>query len=164
MTEPTPGRGEQDWTDAETLATGAEHSPRRRYGRAAGLVAGGALAGAVIAGSLPAIAGSTAGPSPTAPHGHGVPGWGQGDRGHGKETPLTGTTADKVRAAALAKVPGATVDRLETDADGAAYEAHLTKADGTHVTVKLDKSFAVTGVETGGPGGHDGHGAPPVQG
>ena len=118
-------------------------------------MAGGALAGAVIAGSLPAIAGSTANPTPSAP-GHGSA---QGDRGgdrHGRgdEKALTGTTADRVRAAALAKVPGATVDRLETDADGAAYEAHLTKPDGTRVTVKLDKSFAVTGVETGGPGGH----------
>jgi len=33
----------------------------------------------------------------------------------------------------------------------------MTKADGTHVTVKFDKSFKVTGVEdgmgAGGPGG-----------
>ncbi len=46
--------------------------------------------------------------------------------------------------AAQAAVPGATLDRVETDADGAAYEAHMTKSDGTKVTVKLDSSFNVT--------------------
>jgi uncharacterized membrane protein YkoI len=66
---------------------------------------------------------------------------------HGQETPLTGETAAKVKAAALAKLPGATVDRLETDADGGKYEAHVTKADGTHATVKVDASFTVTAVE-----------------
>ncbi|MEA3077352.1 MAG: hypothetical protein QOF60_2260, partial [Actinomycetota bacterium] len=64
--------------------------------------------------------------------------------GHANETALTGDTADKVTAAALAAVPGATVDRVETDADGSPYEAHLTKADGSHVTVKVDANFAVT--------------------
>ena len=41
---------------------------------------------------------------------------------------LTGTTAAKVKAAALAKYPGATIQRVETDSDGV-YEAHVvTKA------------------------------------
>ena len=60
------------------------------------------------------------------------------------ETVLTGDAADKVTAAALKAVPGATVDRVETDADGDTYEAHVTKADGTHATVKLDASYNVT--------------------
>jgi len=34
-----------------------------------------------------------------------------------RETLLTGDTAAKVKAAALANVPGATVERVETDAD-----------------------------------------------
>ena len=69
---------------------------------------------------------------------------------HGpKETLLTGDTADKVEQAALDKVSGATVIRVETDSDGAAYEAHLRKSDGSEVTVKLDKEFEVTGVENG---------------
>jgi hypothetical protein len=62
-----------------------------------------------------------------------------------------------LKAAALKAVPGGTVYRVETDADGASYEAHMTKADGTRVTVKFDKSFKVTRVEDGmggaGPGG-----------
>jgi uncharacterized membrane protein YkoI len=66
------------------------------------------------------------------------------------ETVLTGDTAAKVKAAAVAKVgSGATVVRVETDADGhAAYEAHMVKADGTPVTVYVDKTFAVVSVES----------------
>jgi hypothetical protein len=46
-------------------------------------------------------------------------------------------------------VPGGTVYRIETDAGDATYEAHMTKADGTEVTVKFDKNLAVTKVEAG---------------
>jgi uncharacterized membrane protein YkoI len=73
-------------------------------------------------------------------------GWG-GQRSD--ETLLTGDTAAKVKAIALAKVPGATVVRVETDADGhAAYEAHLTKSDGTLATVYVDKDLNFVSVET----------------
>ncbi len=66
------------------------------------------------------------------------------------EQRLTGDTESKVRAAALAKVAGGTIQRVETDADGhAAYEAHMVKADGTRVTVYVDKSFDVVSVESG---------------
>jgi hypothetical protein len=61
---------------------------------------------------------------------------------------LTGDVAAKVTAAAKAKEPNATIQRVETDSDGV-YEAHMVRADGTRVTVKVDKSFAVTGVEVG---------------
>ena len=66
------------------------------------------------------------------------------------ETLLTGDTASKVEAAAVAKVgSGATVVRVETDADGhAAYEVHMVKADGTPTTVYVDKQFDVVSVET----------------
>jgi hypothetical protein len=63
---------------------------------------------------------------------------------------LTGDNAAKVRQAALAKVPGGTIERVETDADGnAAYEAHMRKADGSRVTVYVNKSFEVVSVESG---------------
>ena len=65
------------------------------------------------------------------------------------EEELTGDTADKVTAAAEAAVEGGTVERVETDAEGAAYEAHVTTAEGERVTVKLDESFDVTSVEEG---------------
>lgn len=75
-----------------------------------------------------------------------------------KEELLTGDTADKVKAAALAAVPGGTIQRVETDAEGSPYEAHMTKSDGSRVTVKVDKDFKVTNVENdgarGGPGGN----------
>jgi hypothetical protein len=65
------------------------------------------------------------------------------------ETLLTGDTATKVEAAAKAKVPDGTIVRVETDADGhALYEAHMTKADGTLVTVYVDEDFNVVDVET----------------
>ena len=66
------------------------------------------------------------------------------------ETELTGETAEKVKAAALAAVPSAEIVRVETDDDGAPYEAHVRKADGTFATVKLDESFNVTSVEDDG--------------
>ena len=76
---------------------------------------------------------------------------------HGpNETLLTGTMAEKVKAAALAAVPGATVIRVETDSAGSPYEAHLKKSDGTYVTVKVDANFKVTATQSGfgaGPAG-----------
>ena len=66
------------------------------------------------------------------------------------ETLLTGATASQVQAAAVAKLgSGATVVRVETDAGGhAAYEVHMTKSDGTPVTVYVDKQFDVVSVES----------------
>ena len=65
------------------------------------------------------------------------------------ETVVTGANYDTLKAAALQAVPGGTVYRIETDADGAAYEAHMTEADGSEVTVKFDKNLAVTATEDG---------------
>ena len=88
---------------------------------------------------------------------------GRGGHGGGPgngETALTGDTADKVKAAALAKFPGATVERVETDSDGV-YEAHIVTTDGTHLVVAVDKSFAVTGSqELPARGDGPGHGGP----
>jgi uncharacterized membrane protein YkoI len=53
----------------------------------------------------------------------------------------------KVKAAALAKVPGGTVERVETYVDhGSHYEAHVRKADGTELEVLVNDSFQVTAV------------------
>jgi hypothetical protein len=72
--------------------------------------------------------------------------WG---RQRSDETLLIGEAKAKVRAAALSRITNGTIVRIETDADGnAAYEAHMTKADGTPVTVYLDKQFDVVGVES----------------
>jgi hypothetical protein len=65
------------------------------------------------------------------------------------ETPLTGDALAKVTAAAEAKVPGGTIIRVETDADGhAKYEAHMTDASGNPITVYVDDSYNVVSTET----------------
>ena len=119
---------------------------------------GSALAGAASKGTT--TQGSNA-QGTNAPQGYGAPGQppsgsrpdpskgGHVGRNGQRETLLTGDTAAKVKAAALAKVPGSTVERVETDADhGSPYEAHLRKSDGTELEVLVDKSFAVTAVNT----------------
>jgi hypothetical protein len=64
------------------------------------------------------------------------------------ETLLTGDALAKVTAIAKEKVPGGTIVRVETDADGhAAYEAHMTRADGTPVTVYVDSNFQFVSME-----------------
>ena len=88
-------------------------------------------------------------------------------RGRGPGGPrheaLTGATADKVRAAALEKVPGGTVLRTQKGGpDGSAYHAHVRRSDGTEVVVLVNGSFEATSVQTGPPGrpGGRGHGGP----
>jgi hypothetical protein len=71
---------------------------------------------------------------------------------------LTGDTAAKVTAAAKAKEPDATIERVETDSDGV-YEAHMVRADGTHIIVQVDANFTVTNVLEGGQGRGPGGGA-----
>ena len=83
-------------------------------------------------------AASTAAPSAPPGASGGAP-WGHQ---RSDETLLTGDALSKVTAIAKSKVPGGTIVRVETDADGiATYEAHMTKADGTPVTVYVDSNF-----------------------
>ena len=133
--------------------------PVRRawFGRGSGLIVAvvGLLGGALIAGAAIANA-ATPSPSPSANQA-GSASFDPTKGGHVGangvvEKLLTGTTADKAKAAALAAVPGGTIERVENDAEGAVYEAHVVKSDGTHVTVKMDANFKVTGIETGPAG------------
>lgn len=79
-----------------------------------------------------------------------------GDHGaRAEETALTGSDLEKATAAAKQAVPDGTVERAETEGDttgGAAYEVHVTKADGSRATVKLDSNFNVVRVDQGGAG------------
>lgn len=132
-------RQQRRWSIERVLVVGAI---------AAGLAAGtygvasaanGSSSGQSSSGGLPAIdaAASSANQNP----------WG---RQRSDETLLTGDAEAKVRQAALARVTGGTIVRVETDADGdAAYEAHMVKSDGTPVTVYVNKQFEVVGVQTG---------------
>ncbi len=108
----------------------------------------------LLAVGVPAIAGAASPtPSPQSTNRPAAPGYSDRGRHFTAEKELTGATAEKVKAAVLAKLPGATVTRMSAeDSDegsGAAYEAHVTKADGTEVEVLLDKNFAVTAVNAG---------------
>lgn len=138
----------------------------------AGLLTGGLIGGFAIAHAATSSSTSTATPAPangapngTAPSGGpgGGPGFGGGPRGGNfdptkgghvgangvVEKLLTGDTASKVTAAAQAAVPRATIQRVETDAEGSPYEAHMVKSDGSLVTVKVDSSFKVTNIING---------------
>jgi uncharacterized membrane protein YkoI len=98
---------------------------------------GSAIAGAASNGSTTASSGAAA----SAPQGAHVGADGK------QEKALSGDTAAKVEAAALAELPGGTIERVETDVDhGSPYEAHVRKADGTSVEVLVNESFAVTAV------------------
>jgi hypothetical protein len=84
-------------------------------------------------------------------------------RQHPNETPLTGATLKSASDAALAANAGAKVVAATTEDPaentGAAYEVHITKADGTRATVLEDSSFKVLSTTADqGRGGHRGHG------
>jgi uncharacterized membrane protein YkoI len=145
------------------LESTSEQHGWRRWGGKAALAVGGLLVGGVLAGTLTAYAANQnsaanqngAYGAASQPGAYGA----QAGPRHGgnldesksqrpDEQLLTGDTATKVRAAALARYPGATILRVETDSDGV-YEAHLTTTDGRRVTVEVDKAFKVTGEESG---------------
>jgi uncharacterized membrane protein YkoI len=108
---------------------------------AVGLGAGSYGIAAAAGGSNSSAAASTTSSAPNAQNPWGAQ--------RSDETLLTDGNATKVRELALQKLPGATIVRVETDADGhAAYEAHVVKADGTPATVYVDKDFNVVGVES----------------
>jgi hypothetical protein len=124
-----------------------------------GLMTAGALGALALGGSQLANAATTGNGSgssstpppagqpqrdPTTPGGH------VGANGK-TEAALPSDVAAKVKAAAEAKVPGGTVERVETDVDhGSPYEAHVKKSDGTELEVLVDSSFKVTAVNTMG--------------
>jgi hypothetical protein len=153
--------------DSETHAVRSA----RRWGTGAALVAAGIAGGIILASTVSANA-ATATPSPSASNGttggtaQTAPQHPQGDQSKSQrsdEKLLTGDTADKVKAAALAKYPNATIQRVETDSDGV-YEAHIVTSAGDWVIVQVGADFKVTGTQQhgqGGPGnGPRGHGGP----
>jgi hypothetical protein len=124
----------QRWTRVAATAAIAVGLAAGSYGVAS--AAGGSSSGSSSTGGSSAAA--PAAPSARQP-------WGQQ---RGDETLLTGDTRSKVEQAALGRLAGASIERIETDADGhAAYEAHVIQQDGTPATVYLDESFDVVAVE-----------------
>ena len=137
-----------------------ERIGQRPWIRSAAWVGGGLVAGGILAGTVTAAAAEDEpGTGTTGSYAYGAPADcdrdGDGFRGrhHGGggpgagEAELTGDTAASVEAAVLEEYPDATIERLETDADGV-YEAHITTADGEELTVELDEGYAITGTES----------------
>jgi hypothetical protein len=122
---------------------------------AAGLLAGGVIAAAVPASAETAATTTAAATASTTDKTSTTDTIDQSESQRSDESLLTGDTAGKVRAAALAKYPGASIERVETDSDGV-YEAHLTTSDGKRVTVEMGKDFVVSGTESAPAGGHGG--------
>src|SRR3954452_5926329 len=121
-------------------------------------IMGGALGASLVNGTASAQTDSSSTSSsapadaPTTPpaDGRGGPGGGGPHNANGiTEQVLTGDDAAKATAAAQTAVPDGTIDRVETDAEGAAFEAHMTKSDGSHVTVKLNSDFTFASIEDG---------------
>ena len=120
----------------------------------AAALGGTAIANAASSGTSSTATSTATGPAPPtqqAPPTQRDPSLG-GHQANGKtEKLLTGDTASEVEAAAKAKFPGATIERVETDADtGSPYEAHMRKSDGSEVIVYVDSNFNVTGTGTMG--------------
>jgi outer membrane lipoprotein SlyB len=121
-----------------------------------------ALGGAAIAdaASGTSTSSSTPGTSTAPPAGSRTPprftGPAHGTAAHeDAEKPVTGGTADKVRAAAVKAVGGGTAGAVTTDYTQTGYETTVTKSDGSKVEVHLDSQFNVIQGpgHPGGPGG-----------
>lgn len=135
---------------------GTSHPARKaRLAGMAGLIAAGAVAGGVLASTAGASAATTstsAAPSTSstaAPANPAAPSSQSSTPVRSDEKAVSDAVAATLKAKALAAVPGGTVYRVETDAGDGTYEAHMTKADGSLVTVKFDASLNVKSVETG---------------
>ena len=71
------------------------------------------------------------------------------------DRPLTGSTLDQARAAALRSTGGGTVTETEAGDDGAAYGVEVRLDDGRVVEVRLDADFQVLGHEADDDGSND---------
>jgi hypothetical protein len=87
------------------------------------------------------------------PAGAGAPaGRPNGPGGSGGGTPVVGPAAEKVKAAALAKYPG-TIQDITQVPDGSYVAGVVRSSGGSEIHVLVSKSFTVTGVRSGPPGG-----------
>ena len=142
-----------DWPQAARAPR--QRAKSARIGRSAALVAGGLVTGAALAGALSASASTDTSTPAVQSSGEGAaPGGRPGGIGgpnpvRSDEKAVTDAQAATLRAAALKAVPGGTVVRIETDAGDGAYEVHMTKTDGSVVTVKFDENLAVIRLEDG---------------
>jgi hypothetical protein len=126
-----------------------------------GLVVAGVVAGGVAAATMTASAATTPTPGPTSESGEGT--GTPPARHHGQ--PASDAVTKSLTEKALAKYPGGKVQHVEANADGS-YEVHMTKSDGTRISLKYDKNLAFVSEATAparggmGPGGCTDHKLP----
>jgi hypothetical protein len=121
---------------------------------AAAALAALALGGSAIAGAATSTAPASTSPSAATAEPAGMPG-GAPDRAgftaanapgtaahENTEKAITGVSASKAQAAAVASV-GGTAGAVTGNFTGNGYEVTVTKSDGSHVTVRLDSAFKV---------------------
>ncbi len=145
------------------------------------LATGAAIGGAAVGGAALANAATTTTSSsssattPTTSHASPPAGFpAPGTSAHeDSEKLVTGTAADKAKAAAVKSVGSGTAGEVTTDFTGKGYEVTVTKPGGSKVEVHLDSSFTVMKMPAGGhdrgggPGGNPGpgqSGGPPPAG
>jgi hypothetical protein len=118
-------------------------------------VAAAAVGGAAIANAATSTSSSSASSSSTGAPAAAPPKFpAHGTAAHeDAERPVTGTVADKAKAAAVKYLGGGTATDVTTDYNGSGYEVDVSK-NGTRTEVHLDRSFSVQS----GPGGM--HGSP----
>jgi hypothetical protein len=127
------------------------------------LLTGAAVAAAAVGGAAIANAATSSNSttSPSSSQGRGPAGPRLNVPAHGTpahedaEKTVTGSAADKAKAAAVKYLGGGTAGEVTTDYSNSGYEADVTK-NGTTTEVHLDGSFNVRG---GPPGAHGGAGA-----
>ena len=159
-----------DWLSSSKPASHGERRKQswtRRHKTGLGLAFAGVVAGGVLASTLGASAATGTAPA--------AEGYGLGHSGtecaHGAppagkrgprpgEKPLSASLTASLTATALAAVPGGTVNHVGAGRGDAAYDAHVTKADGTKVRVEFDKNQKVLRVEADNGAGHHGSGGP----
>ena len=116
----------------------------RRIGSISALIASGVVAGGILAGTVSANAAT---PSPSATS--------STSRPASADTPVTGSTADRVIAAVKAQDSGATITTVQKDPDGS-FDALGTDASGNKVAYDVSADLKTVTARTGHGGGHRG--------
>ena len=147
-TEHRSSAGSNGWSaDPEN----GQRAGRRTWVRSVAMVGGGLVAGGILAGTLSANAATDNTSTSSYSQEQGAGGrTGNGDLSQPQrsdEQLLTGDTETEVTDAVMAKYPGATIQRVETDSEGV-YEGHILTADGQQVNVQVGSDFTVTGTQS----------------
>ena len=114
----------------------------------AAAIGGGAIASAASSSTTTTSGSSTQAPSGQAAAPSNMPAHGTAAHEDAEKT-VTGTAAEKAKAAAIKAAGGGTAGTVTTDFTGNGYEVTVTKSGGSTVEIHLDSSF--TAMQGGAP-------------